>query len=122
VDTAKGTTIDHYRVYYGPDPEMMFSTVDTEDSSTTASILNLPNESTFFFRVVAVDSNDHESEAPSETVNAKPESAEEELFNASVEEDQEEEAQDDALNTAVEEEDTPHTGSPSRGRRSDCRG
>lgn len=113
-DQSEDTVIDHYKVYYGPDPELMFSTAVNEDSSTHLTISQLQNGSVYYFSVVAVDENDQESVTPSEPVTAMPEADVDQLYNASIEDqaqqDLEDQANEDALNTAMDEEETPDTG------------
>ncbi|EKD47901.1 MAG: hypothetical protein ACD_65C00223G0003 [uncultured bacterium] len=70
--------IDHYKVYYGPDPELLYSTAETFDSSTTWYIPNLANEITYYFEVTAIDSEGNESLGKSIAVAGTPEPEEEE--------------------------------------------
>lgn len=69
--------IDHYKIYYGPDAELLYSTVETYDSSTTWYIPNLQNDTQYFFKVVAVDSEGNESEEGSDVISGTPEVVEE---------------------------------------------
>jgi hypothetical protein len=107
------TLIDHYRIYYGPDPELMYSYDDTLDSSTTWYVDDLDNETPYYFKVVAITTEDIEGEE-SESISSTPESDEEEALYAAALEDEEEtlgeEAEEDAMSETIEEEETPETG------------
>lgn len=106
-------TIDHYRIYYGPDPELLYSYDDTWDSSTTWYVDGLDNDALYYFKIVAMTDDGTEGEA-SEVVTSTPESSEAEaLYNASLEEEAaaaEAAAEEEAMEAALEEEETPETG------------
>lgn len=108
-------SIDHYRIYYGPDAELLYSSEDTWDNSTTWYVDELENGTAYYFKIVAVTTEDLEGEVDEkDIVSATPESAEEEvLYQAALEDEEEnleEEAEEEAIETAVEEGETPETG------------
>ena len=113
-DTSDNSGIDHYRIYYGPDPELMYNHVDTLDNSTTWKIENLSNETTYYFVVVAVTPDGLESEERSDPVTATPKSDEAEALFAAAQEEAtrqaELEAQAEALRIAQANAMTPDTG------------
>lgn len=106
--------IDHYRIYYGPDAELLYSSEDTLDNSTTWYVDGLDNNTLYYFKIVAVTADDIESAETSETISSTPKSAEAEALYAAALEDEEaslqEAAEQEALQSAIEEEDTPETG------------
>jgi len=107
-------TIEHYRIYFGPDSELMYSTVDTWDNRTTWYIPDLPNGSEYFFSVVAVDSDGKESPLKSNIVSATPESDDSAALFAAAAEEAERQAEiaarEAALATSMSEAATPETG------------
>jgi len=66
------TSIDHYKIYYGPEEDLIYSTVETLDSSTTWYVPNLTNGSTYYFAITAIDSEGNESLEKSEIVSGTP--------------------------------------------------
>ncbi|MBI2453269.1 fibronectin type III domain-containing protein [Candidatus Peregrinibacteria bacterium] len=55
------TEIDHYQIFYGTDEKNIDNTVNTLDSSLTWYIPNLIPGQTYYFEIVAVDSQGNES-------------------------------------------------------------
>ncbi|MBU1018605.1 MAG: fibronectin type III domain-containing protein [Patescibacteria group bacterium] len=106
VSGSENTFIDHYKIYYGPDPELLFSTVETYDSSTTWYIPGLQNDTTYYFQVVAVDSEGAESLGRSATMEGTPEAEEviEELGKLH------ESAEEPSLEETGTPEETPDSG------------
>lgn len=106
--------IHHYRIYYGPDPDLMYSRIDTVDNRTTWTVENLQNSTLYYFAVVGVTEEGLESEAWSDIVEASPESSEEEALFAAAEEAARREAalaaQAEALRMAQANSVTPDTG------------
>ncbi|MFA5842417.1 MAG: Ig-like domain-containing protein [Candidatus Gracilibacteria bacterium] len=111
-DEEPSVEIDHYRIYYGPDPDLLYSTDDTWDNSNSWYVDELNNGTTYYFAVVAVakDESGTESVEKSTVVNATPKAQEVVALYAAAIEESEEANQEEALQTAVEEEETPDTG------------
>ncbi|MBT5016985.1 hypothetical protein HN748_01945 [Candidatus Peregrinibacteria bacterium] len=109
-------TIDHYRIYYGPTPEMMTQKVDTWDSGTTWYVPSLYNGSTYYFSVVAITDEDLESLQKSESTSGSPEAEEivaiEEAAEEMAKEEEIEAAEEAAVETALEEEEIPTETGP----------
>lgn len=72
ISESDTTVIDHYKIYYGPEEDLIYSTVETFDSSTTWYIPNLQNSSTYYFAITAIDSLGNESLEKSEIVSGIP--------------------------------------------------
>ncbi|KKR25487.1 MAG: Glycosyl hydrolase family 12 Tryptophan-rich Synechocystis like protein, partial [Candidatus Peregrinibacteria bacterium GW2011_GWE2_39_6] len=108
------TKIDHYRIYYGPDTELMFSTVETIDSSTTWYLPDLKNDQIYYFGIVVITSDGNEASEMSAIVSATPVANEDALFAAAVEkeslEDLENQTTANVLETTISEEKTLETG------------
>ncbi len=68
--------IDHYKIYYGYAENLLYSTAETYDSSTTWYIPSLQNDETYYFAVTAIDSNGLESLEKSSVVSGVPEAEE----------------------------------------------
>jgi hypothetical protein len=106
--------IDHYRIYYGPDPDLMYSHIDTIDNRTTWEVRKLQNDNTYYFSVVAVTLEGLESEERSEPTNATPKSDEAEALFAAAQEEANRQAalaaQAAALKAAQANSITPETG------------
>jgi hypothetical protein len=64
--------IDHYRVYYGLNPNNLDTVVNTFDNNNTWYIPNLQNGNEYFFAVTAIDTDGLESENRSSIVSAIP--------------------------------------------------
>jgi len=64
--------IDHYRIYFGTDPKSMTNVVDTFGASPTWYIPNLPNGTTMYFAVKAINKDGNDSQNPSAVVSATP--------------------------------------------------
>lgn len=96
--------IDHYKIYYGPDAELLYSSVDTDTVSPLWTIENLQNGSTYYFAVVAVTAEGVESLQRSETVSMMPESDEAALLFAAAAEEAARKAQEEALAKAMTED------------------
>jgi len=69
---AEDKFIKNYKIYYGTQADNLNFTVDTFDSYTSWYIPNLENEIVYYFAVTAVDSENLESEIPSQIVSATP--------------------------------------------------
>ncbi|PJC37171.1 hypothetical protein CO046_01925 [Candidatus Peregrinibacteria bacterium CG_4_9_14_0_2_um_filter_53_11] len=63
--------IDHYRIYFGPNPDELDSVIDTEGTTTVAEITDLQKGAYYSFRLSAVDLNGNESDLLSDTVAAR---------------------------------------------------
>lgn len=66
------TFVDHYRIYFGLSESNLVNSVDTFDATPTWYIPNLDNETTYFFAITAIDSEQNESELRSITVSSTP--------------------------------------------------
>ncbi len=108
--------INHYKIYYGPTPQMMISYVETWDASTTWYVPSLNNDTTYYFSVVAVDEENLESLQKSDAVSGTPESDEEAALAAAAllkaEEEAAAAAEAAALEAAIEEEEIPTETGP----------
>ena len=106
--------IDHYKIYYGPDPDLMYSHVNTIDNRTTWEVRDLQNDNTYYFSVVAVTLEGLESEDRSEPASATPKSDEAEALFAAAQEEADRQAalaaQAAALKAAQANSVTPETG------------
>jgi hypothetical protein len=91
---------------------LLYSTDDTWDNSNSWYVDELNNGTTYYFAVVAVAKNEAgtESVEKSTVVNATPKAQEVVALYAAAIEESEEANQEEALQTAVEEEETPDTG------------
>lgn len=69
---SSDTFIDHYRVYVGPNPEEMFTIINTFDSATTWYVPGLINGKIYYFSVTAVDNEGNESMEVSNIVASSP--------------------------------------------------
>lgn len=70
---SEDTYIDHYKIYYGPSADLLYTTAETYDSSTTWYIPNLQNGITYYFAVTAIDSEGNESLGKSIAIEGIPE-------------------------------------------------
>lgn len=102
--------IDHYRIYYGPDAELLYSTVDTQDNSPTWRVENLQNGTTYYFAVVAITAEGVESLQRSATVSMMPESDDTALLFAAAAEEAARKAQAEALAKAMTADESVDTG------------
>lgn len=78
--------IHHYRIYYGPTEDLMYSTIDTEDNRLTSTLDNLSNGQALFLAVVAVDAEGNESKEQSAPISATPQADEAALLFAAAQE------------------------------------
>lgn len=112
-ESTTSNPVDHYRIYYGPEPDLLYSHIDTSDNRTTWTIENLENGTTYYFTIVAVNKEGLESER-SDIVSATPESSEEEALFAAAQEEARHQAelaaQAEALRIAQANAVTPDTG------------
>ncbi|MFA6528867.1 MAG: fibronectin type III domain-containing protein [Candidatus Gracilibacteria bacterium] len=69
---SEDTVINNYKIYYGPEADLLYSTATTMDSSTTWYIPNLGNGTTYYFAVTAIDSQGNESLEKSAAVSGTP--------------------------------------------------
>ena len=109
-DEELAVEIDHYRIYYGPDPDLLYSTDDTWDNSNSWYVDELNNGTTYYFAIVAMAKDGTESVEKSVVVNATPKAQEVVALYAAAIEESEEANQEEALQNAMEEEQTTDTG------------
>ncbi len=106
--------IKNYKIYYGPSEHLLYSTATTWDSSTMWYIPNLQADATYYFQVVAVDSNGVESETRSAIVSGMPkaitETTEEETSLGELHDSALEEMSDVSLEEYELPEETPDSG------------
>lgn len=68
------TGIDHYRINYGIDPNLLLSTVDTNTNDTSWFIPNLINGTTYYFQIYGIDTEGNLGDQASQVVFATPSS------------------------------------------------
>ncbi len=64
--------VDHYRVYFGEQPDQLYHAVDTFSAATTWYVPDLINGKTYYFAVIAVDIVGNISDSLSNVVSAVP--------------------------------------------------
>lgn len=69
---VENANIEKYRIFYGLRADSLINAVDTFDAKTKWYVPELENGKTYFFALVAVDSEGRESAIRSEIVNATP--------------------------------------------------
>jgi hypothetical protein len=71
-----GKPIQKYRIAYGTNPVQMDQSQDTTDPNPTFELKNLINGTRYFISILAVDSEGHKGQTPSDTVDATPKAPE----------------------------------------------